>query len=288
MLPTDLSRDLHDVAAIAAEAAALVQAHAGRAERLTKRHQEAVTEVDRASQRLIVERLRARFPGDGIIGEESDDGLAITCHTPDPDGRVWVIDPIDGTNNFVAGHGAYAICIGLLQAGRPRLGVVFDITRGWCYAAATGAGAWLDDGRSARRITAVASPLGPSSLLMLTSNLLDAAGELPQWAGRVLTIKPWKVRMLGSAALEAVQVAAGCAHGAITLNGKLWDVAAAAAVVLEAGGTLTRLDGAPLFPYDLRGYAGGKTPFLAAGPAAHGELLAELRLHSAPLPVPRG
>jgi myo-inositol-1(or 4)-monophosphatase len=288
MLPTTFPAHLRDVIAIAGEAASLVLEHAGRAERLTKRNDEAVTEVDRASQRLIVARLRALFPGDGMVGEESDDGSGITCHTPDPAGRVWVIDPIDGTNNFVAGYGAFAICIGLLEAGRPVLGVVHDITRGWTYAAAQGAGAWLWDGRSARRIAATPAGFGPASLLMLTSNLLDAQGQLPQWAGRVLTIKPWKVRMLGSAALEAVQVAAGCAHGAITLNGKLWDVAAAAAVVLEAGGTLTRLDGSPLFPFDLRGYAGGKTPFVAAGPAAHAELVEELRSHPQAMAVDRG
>ena len=69
------------------------------------------------------------------------------------------------------------------------------------------------------------------------------------------------------------------AHGAVTVNGKLWDVAAPAAIVLEAGGTLTDLAGRDIFPYDLTGYVGAKVPFLAAGPAAHGQLLAEIRDH---------
>ncbi len=85
------------------------------------------------------------------------------------------------------------------------------------------------------------------------------------------------MRVIGSAALEAVTVAAGIAHGAITIHCKLWDIAAAAAIVLEAGGTVTRPDGTPLFPFDLTGYAGAKTPFLVAGPQAHGELLEFMR-----------
>jgi fructose-1,6-bisphosphatase/inositol monophosphatase family enzyme len=85
--------------------------------------------------------------------------------------------------------------------------------------------------------------------------------------------------VIGSAALEATQVAAGIAHAAITVNGKLWDVAAPAALVLEAGGSITDLAGAPIFPFDLSGYAGAKVPFLAAAPAAREDLLREIRLH---------
>jgi len=81
------------------------------------------------------------------------------------------------------------------------------------------------------------------------------------------------MRLLGSAALEAVYVAAGVAHASVTVNGKLWDVAAAAALVLESGAKLTDLGGKPVFPFDLAHYQGAKVPFLAAGPAAHAELL---------------
>ena len=68
-------------------------------------------------------------------------------------------------------------------------------------------------------------------------------------------------------------VAAGVAHAAVTVNGKLWDVAAAAALVIEAGGVITDLDGKPIFPFDLQRYSGAKVPFLAAGPKAHMPLL---------------
>src|SRR2546421_11256409 len=113
-------------------------------------------------------------------------------------------------------------------------------------------------------------------MLMMPTNLL-IKGRAPTWACRWIGQTNWKIRMLGSAALEAVQVAAGVAHGAVTVNGKLWDVAAPAAIVLEAGGVLTDLGGRDIFPFDLKGYSGAKVPFLAAGTAAHATLLREIR-----------
>ncbi|HZL36741.1 MAG TPA: inositol monophosphatase [Tepidisphaeraceae bacterium] len=272
-----LTQDLQYAIELARGAGKIVLSHFGKVERLTKTHvaanAEAVTEADRASQRYIVAGLRRRFADDGIIGEESETGSSITFDVRDPAGRVWVIDPIDGTNNFISGLGNFAVCIGLLEAGRPVLGVVFDVTRDLMYSAAAGEGAWLGN----RAIHAPATPLSDSSMLMLTSNVLDKQGRAPQWMWHFISQTDWKVRMLGSAALEAIHVAAGIAHGAITVNGKLWDCAAPAAVVLEAGGIITDLQGQPIFPFDLTNYQGAKVPFLAAGARAHGELLAELR-----------
>jgi fructose-1,6-bisphosphatase/inositol monophosphatase family enzyme len=114
-------------------------------------------------------------------------------------------------------------------------------------------------------------------MIMLTSNLLDANKRLPQWAVRWLGQTNWKIRVLGSAALEAAQVAAGIAHAAITMNGKLWAVAAPAALVLESGGLVTDLKGNAIFPFDAHGYDGAKVPFIAAAPAAHATLLREVR-----------
>jgi myo-inositol-1(or 4)-monophosphatase len=118
--------------------------------------------------------------------------------------------------------------------------------------------------------------MSDSAMLMVTSNLLGPDGSCPAWASRWIGQTNWKLRLLGSAALEAVQVAAGVAHGAVTVNGKLWDAAAPAAIVLEAGGVITDLQGRPVFPFDLTRYQGAKVPFLAAGPAAHPVLLREI------------
>lgn len=268
----NLKQDLSFAVELARAAGKGVLGHYGKVQRLTKRHAEAVTEADRACQRFIVEGLRKRFPGDGVIGEENDTGDAITFDCPDPKGRVWVIDPIDGTNNFVAGFHQFAVCIGLLHEGWPVLGVVYEVCRDVVYSAATGEGAWVNH----RQTEALGTPLNDSSLLMLTSNALDNSGQLPQWMGRWIGQTQWKVRCLGSAALEAVQVGAGVAHGAVTVNGKLWDCVAPAAIVLEAGGLITDLRGRSLFPFDLAQYNGAKVPFLAAGKGAHETLLREM------------
>ena len=272
-----LAHDLQYAIDLARDAGTIALEHYGKVRRLTKTHaaasEEAVTDADRASQRFIVAGLRKRFPDDGVIGEESESGTSITFECPDAQGRVWVIDPIDGTNNFISGLGNFAVCIGLMEKGRPALGVVYDVARDQMYSAATGEGAWL----GSKRLQAPDTPMSDSSMLMITSNLLDANGKCPGWVGRWLSQTNWKLRILGSAALEAVQVAAGVAHGAVTVNGKLWDVAAPAAIVLEAGGVLTDFLGKPIFPFDAANYAGAKVPFLAAGPAAHATLLREMR-----------
>jgi fructose-1,6-bisphosphatase/inositol monophosphatase family enzyme len=271
-----LAHDLQFTIDLARAAGQIVLQYYGHVRRLTKTHvaatDEAVTDADRASQRFIVAALRKEFPGDGIIGEESDSGTSITAEISDPMGRNWVIDPIDGTNNFIAGLGAFAVCIGLLDAGLPVLGVVYDVTRDALYAGGSGLGATLNG----KAIVAAESPLGDSSIIMMTSNVMDKTGHTPQWACRWIGQTNWKTRILGSAAIEAVQVAAGVAHGAVTVNGKLWDVTAPAAIVLEAGGKLTDLSGGAIFPFDVRNYVGAKVPFLAAGAAAHVTLLKEI------------
>jgi myo-inositol-1(or 4)-monophosphatase len=268
----NLNDDLNRAIDIARAAAAVVMQYYGNVKRLTKRHNEAVSDADRASQRLIVSELRKLFPQDGIIGEENETGDAITFDVPNPAGRTWVIDPIDGTNNFLAGLSNFAVCIGLLDAGRPVLGVVQDVTRGQTYSAAAGIGATLDG----RHLHVAQTPMDDTAMLMLTSNLLDAQGHCPNFPMRLLEQTNWKIRMMGSAALEAVQVAAGVAHGAITINGKLWDIAAPAAIVLEAGGIVTDPRGGEIFPFRLAGYAGAKVPFVAAAPAAHAQLIREI------------
>lgn len=267
---------------LARRGSALAREQLGQIARQLKRGEEAVTEADRAVQRLIVEALSDRYPDDGIIGEENDDGSAITNRLPRAGTRVWVIDPIDpidGTNNYIAGFGACAVCIGLLEDGMPIMGVVYDIARDESFLGvhigAKSHGAWHVRAGTWYPTTAQSEAPGAQSLLMITSNLI-IGGTLPTWAIRLLTVCPWKLRMLGSAALECAQVGAGTACAAITLNGKLWDVVAAAAVVLGAGGRITDFAGRDVFPFDLTDYNGGKVPFLAASPMAQAPLLAEL------------
>ena len=275
-----LVHDLQYAVELARGAGKIVLEQWGKVERLTKTHiaasEEAVTEADRISQRHIVAGLRKRFPDDGLVGEESDTGESITFECPDVHGRVWVIDPIDGTNNFISGLGIFAVCIGLLEKGRPILGVVYDVTRDQMYSAAKGHGAWRDT----KEIRVLETPLGESSMIMMTSNLIDKQGRCPGWANRWIGQTVWKSRILGSAAMEAVQVAAGVAHGAVTVNGKLWDCVAPAAIVIEAGGRVVDLHGNDVFPFDLRNYQGARVPFASTAPGAHDELIRELRTYA--------
>jgi myo-inositol-1(or 4)-monophosphatase len=272
-----LNHDLQYAIEVARGAGKIAMDHFGKVARQTKTHaatkDEAVTEGDRATQRFIVANLRKRFPDDGVIGEESDLGTSITNERAARGSRVWVIDPIDGTNNFIGGFPNFAVCIGLLDAGSPVLGIVFDVCRDLMYYAAQGEGCWV----GTRRLHALTTPLSDASILMMTSNCLDSSGRCPGYATRWLGQTNWKLRMIGSAALEATQVAAGIAHGAVTINGKLWDIAAPAALVIESGGLMTDLKGNAVFPINLTNYAGAKVPFLAAGPGAQAELLREIR-----------
>lgn len=270
--------DLSVAVEAARAAGARVRAHyAAGVERLTKTHaattDEAVTIADREAQAVVVDALRKHFPHDGIIGEESEDGSSITADIRDPYGRNWVIDPIDGTNNFIAGLGNFAVCIGLLIKGEAVLGVVYDVARDELYSGGIGLGVTVNDVPVSINPTA----LSPASLMMLTSNLLDKNGRQPKWAAEFLAQNDLKVRILGTAALEAVAVAAGVAHGAITVNGKLWDCVAPAALVLAGGGIVTDFAGEPIFPYDVTNYAGAKVPFLAATASAHADLLKRLQ-----------
>ena len=273
-----LAHDLQYAAELARGAGKIILEHYGKVQRLTKTHvaasAEAVTDADRASQRFIVAALRKRFPDDGVVGEESDSGQSITFECNDTRGRNWVIDPIDGTNNFIAGLGMFCVCIALIDQGEPILGVVYDVTRDLMYTAARGQGAWL----GSKRLFVLATPLSESAMIMFTSNLLTR-GRCPDWAHRFVAQDQWKLRILGSAALEATYVAAGVAHAAVTVNGKLWDVAAAAALILEAGGVMTDLTGRAIFPFDLAHYQGAKVPFLAAAPAAQQPLLDLIAAH---------
>ncbi len=273
----DYAADLELAKRLAREAGDLALSHYGKVERLTKTHaattDEPVTIADRAAQRVIVEGLRKCYANDGIIGEESDTGESITAENLQPGGRNWVIDPIDGTNNFIACLGNWGICIGLLDQGRPVVGVVYDVTRDAMYAGAEGIGAFKND----EPVEALQDAWSAASVMMLTSNLISNTGSAPAWAAKLLDQTNWKVRMLGTAAIESAMVGAGIAHGAVTMNGKLWDCVAPAAFTIAAGGVVTKPDGSELFPFDVGGYRGAKVPFITAGKAALAGLVEKVR-----------
>jgi myo-inositol-1(or 4)-monophosphatase len=212
-----------------------------------------VTDADVAAQAAVAEVLAARRPGDGILGEEQ-------AEQPGSSGLRWLVDPLDGTTNFVYGRPDWCVsvaCEAVHEPGRPLAGAVFEPTRGQLWLAGLGLGAWRDGTRL--------GPLGPSPLaeaLVATGFHYDLALRRRE-AAMVAELLP-RVRDLrrnGSAALELAGVAAGQADAFVEAGVHPWDWAAGGLLVTEAGGRATMTD---LDPMGL---------LVAANPALHDELL---------------
>ena len=227
-----------EVAVAAARAAgALLRAHRGAARSVRAKSSpiNLVTEVDREAEALVVDAIRARFPGHAILGEE---GGAQGSST-----HRWIIDPLDGTTNFVHGLPLFSVSIGLEIAGRMAVGVVYDPSLDECFVAERGAGAFLDGRRLAVSET---TELGASLLATgFPYDVRDTSdNNLAEYAA--FTRQNRSVRELGSAAITLAAVAAGRLDGYWELVLGPWDVAAGLLLVEEAGGRVTDLRGGPL------------------------------------------
>jgi myo-inositol-1(or 4)-monophosphatase len=201
-----------------------------------------VTDADLASQRTIYEYLGKRYPDHAFLGEED----AIARSTPGPDGPpTWIVDPIDGTTNYVHDCPMYCISIGLQVAGELVAGVVLDPTRPELFKAARGMGAWLNE----RRLQTSATDRLEEALL--------ATGFPPDLRGQERTLDWWRyfslrtrsLRRTGSTALNMAYVAAGRFDGYWAFDNHVWDVAGAAVLVREAGGVVSNVDGTDYDPY---------------------------------------
>jgi myo-inositol-1(or 4)-monophosphatase len=245
--------------AAARRAGALLRARAGAARTVSAKSSpiNLVTEVDRQAEALIVETIRARFPHHAVLGEEGG-----------AEGRGshrWIIDPIDGTTNFVHGLPLFSVSIALEVEGRVQTGVVYDPSLDECFVAERGAGAYLGERRLAVSAT---TTLGAS--LLATGFPYDvretADNNLAEYAA--FTRQNRSVRELGSAAITLAAVAAGRLDGYWELVLGPWDVAAGWLLVEEAGGRVTDLRGGPL---DLAAPAG-----VASNGRIHEEILRAL------------
>jgi myo-inositol-1(or 4)-monophosphatase len=201
-----------------------------------------VTDADVASQRTIQAYLLDRFPGHGFLGEEEDAGKA----RPAPDAPpTWIIDPIDGTTNYVHDFPFYCISIGLEIGGALVAGVVYDPRHREMFTGATGMGAWLG---GARLRTSQVSRLDQA--LMATGFPPDLRGNertLAWW--RYLSFKTQSLRRTGSTALNLAYIAAGRFDGYWAFDNHIWDVAGATVILREAGGQITNVDGTAYDPY---------------------------------------
>ena len=184
-----------------------------------------VTEIDRQSEHLITERLGNEFPAIGICAEEAG--------TTGSRESFWVIDPLDGTTNFIHGYPAFAVSIALYEDGETVLGFVYDPLRKELFEAAKGGGAFLNGKKievsGAERLEDALLGTGfPFSVHQFIDTYLDTFKEL--------FLGSRGVRRAGSAALDLSHVAAGRLDGFWELYLKPWDMAAGALIVREAGG----------------------------------------------------
>ena len=193
-----------------------------------------VTGVDRQAEAMIADLLLAAVPGSAVVGEELTPGARPAADV------IWIVDPLDGTTNFLHGYPQYAVSIAAVADGAIAAGVVHDVARGIVFSAARGAGARLDG--APIRVSAVADP--PRALVgtgypFKRLDLLDR--YLLQFAAVVRATSG--VRRAGSAALDLADVAAGRFDAFWELSLAPWDVAAGVLLVREAGGVVTTLEG---------------------------------------------
>jgi myo-inositol-1(or 4)-monophosphatase len=228
-----------DVAREAGDLVARGRASAGESVDVKSTPVDVVTEVDRASERLITDRLLAARPDDGLLGEE---GASRTGTS----GVRWVVDPIDGTVNFLYDLPAYAVSIAAEVDGRVVAGVVLNVATAELFTAAAGGGAFLSaPGRPERRL-AGSRPESLAKTLVATG--FGYREEQRRAQGAVvaqLLPRVRDIRRFGSAALDLCAVAAGRVDAYYELDLNLWDHAAGALVAAEAGITLSGLPGMP-------------------------------------------
>lgn len=180
-----------------------------------------VTSLDLAMQARLTADLAALLPGSVVTGEEDYAAADPACR------HVWLVDPLDGTVNFVAGLPAYAVAVVLLEAGRPVLAAVHDIAHDRTWSALAGGGAFLDD--APLRPRAHAARLG-----VLSSGLLaDLAARAPGALGQILAGA--KLRNLGSQALHLCHAASGHLGFVASREARAWDDLAGALIAQEAG-----------------------------------------------------
>lgn len=249
---------LEFVTAIARDAGTLLRAEFRRSRQLDfKSRAEIVTDMDLASERLIIERIVARFPEHHIISEEGG-GHERSSRW------IWLIDPLDGTNNYAHGQPFFAVSIALLQDDALQLGVVYDPVHDECFTATSTEAARLNG-----------QPIQVSAIDDLRAAQLSTGFPYDRWSRpdtnvpefQAMVMQCQDLRRMGSAALDLCAVAAGRSEGHWEVELKPWDSAAGALIVAAAGGQIS----------DLRGNA--------YSPWGHQALATNGRLHQAALDV---
>ena len=223
----------------------------------TKGPKDFVSEVDRAAEAAIVETLHAAYPDHGIFAEEG------TGRGRNPDAEhVWIIDPLDGTTNFLHGFPQYCVSIALAHRGVVTQGVIYDPVRNDLFTATRGRGAFLNDRRMrVSRRAHLRDCLIGTGFPFRDGSYLDTYLAMM----KAVVIQTAGLRRPGAAALDLAYVAAGFYDGFFEIGLNAWDVAAGSLLVLEAGGLVGDLGGEGNYLY------GGEV--IAATPKAFAQLV---------------
>ncbi len=220
------------------QAGVYIRAHHHQAKQVThKGAVDLVTQVDLEAERRIVSRIHATFPGHAIQAEETRDGST-------GDGTIrWIVDPLDGTTNFVHGVPHVAVSIALEVEGELVLGVIYDPHRDELFEATRGRGTRLN-GRPVR----VADPVPLSEAILATGFPYDRRTHAPTYLAYVeaFLVRAQGVRRMGAAALDLAWVACGRYNGFWEFKLKPWDIAAGIVLVEEAGGCARDRQGNPV------------------------------------------
>jgi myo-inositol-1(or 4)-monophosphatase len=201
-----------------------------------KRHNDFVTEVDQAAEQAIIEVLKTAYPDHAILAEES--GASSNLH--DESEHVWIIDPLDGTTNFIHGFPQYCVSIALQQRGQITQAVVYDPNRNDLFTATRGAGAYLNEKRiRVGRRDKLADGLIGTGFPFRDMQGLDDYMQM----FRILTERCAGLRRPGAAALDLAYVAAGRLDGFFEKGLHPWDMAAGSLLITEAGGIVGNFTG---------------------------------------------
>ena len=218
--------------AIARRAGVLARGHFDNRERLEielKGPQDFVTRADREVEALIRGELASAFPGDRFLGEETAASFA------GPIDRCWVVDPIDGTHNFVRGVPYWNVAIAYVEDGKATIGVVYDPVAGELHHARRGEGAWGDDARGRHRLQAAATRELRGAYVALGHHDRAPDPRYLEIRERMME-RGVSMRNFGSAALQLAHVARGRLDAFVELQLSIWDAIGALCLVEEAGG----------------------------------------------------
>lgn len=234
---SNYSKELQVAKEAASEAAEIIREYDRKRSELNiqlKGKNDLVTDADLASEQKIIEVIRNSFPDDEFLAEESEEQQHL------PEGRVWIIDPIDGTTNFAHGFPVYCVSIALWEGGAPKVGLVLEVKHGELYTAIAGEGAWLDG-----EPIQVSSLEDPEASLLGTGFPYDDFSLVKEYLDLFdyFMKHTHGVRRPGSAAYDLCTVACGRLDGFFEYSLHAWDVAAAVLIITEAGGKVTDWEG---------------------------------------------